>query len=480
VVLPVTVHIPADAQDWDADQVLIQVTSQTDPGKTASSQLTTTARLYGVAFTPPSASIEAPQGTTVTYTLHVNNIGGYSDTFTVTVNSQWAAQVSPIIIGPIGPTQSADVKVSIDIPTGLPGGSYDEAVVTATSWGDTSRTGHATLRTIGNIYGLIVRPAYSTQVSLPGSTVTYTLQITNTSNVSDSFDLVLGHHDWPVTLSDSAIGPLNENGGTATFTVTVDIPQGSPDRAADSIVITVTSHTIPDRVAIATLDTTARLYGVTILPPDMVKEGLPGEKVVYSLTVTNSGGYLDTYTVTATGGWLVETNSPFVGPLEPDSAEKITVTVQIPNNAVDATNFSTVKVTSWGDPSIHEQATLATTSKLYGVALNMTHFSGFGLPGEDVIYELQVTNTSNNTDTFTVEISSAWLIKVEPVWIGPLSPHTVAKLKVVVSIPIDAERGINSVATLWVTSRADAAKQAEAFLTTYVDWRHVYLPVVQK
>jgi uncharacterized membrane protein len=137
-------------------------------------------------------------------------------------------------------------------------------------------------------------------------------------------------------------------------------------------------------------------------------------------------------------------------------------------------------VTSWGNADIRDQSTLVTTSKLFGVALNTDSLSILGLPGEEVVYELQVTNTSNYTDTFTVQITSTWLAMAEPVWIGPLPAHGFTTLKVFVRIPIDADKGSSSDTIVVVNSRADISKQAVANLTTYVAWYQLFLPVVQK
>jgi uncharacterized membrane protein len=479
-ILPVTVNIPEDAEDWQSDTVLIRVASQADPFQTDESQITTVARKYGVAFTPPFSSIEALQGTTVTYTLQINNTGGYNDTYSVTVDAQWNTEITPTIVGPLDPGQSADITVAVEIPSGLPGGTYDEAILTAKSWGDPDQSGQALLRTIGNVFGLIVRPAYEEQVALPGSTVTYHLMITNTSNLSDTYDITQGSHAWPVMLSASTIGPLDDHGGTAPLTVTVVIPPAAPDWESDSVVITVTSQIVQSRSAIATLKTTARLFGVNVTPGEMDKDGIPGQKVVYPLTVTNTGGYIDTFTVSGMGGWTIDINPSILGPLDPGASERITVTVEIPVNAGDAVNASIVTVTSWEDPQIFAQSTLSTRSKLYGVVLAPDALTRFGDPGEEVTFELEVTNSSNYADTFTVHVTSDWLTEINPIWIGPIPAHATATLTVIVSIPVDAGTGSTSSAVISVTSQADPARQDIAYLTTIVGRGQLFLPMVQK
>jgi uncharacterized membrane protein len=217
-----------------------------------------------------------------------------------------------------------------------------------------------------------------------------------------------------------------------------------------------------------------------VTPSEMADDGFPGTRVVYPLTITNTGGFPDTFTVTAVGGWPLDVSSTLVGPLEANIAEKITVNVDIPANAVDAIDFTNVVVTSCGNPEVSDQSILATTSRLYGVVLDPNSQFFIGSPGEDVVYELQVTNNSNYSDTFIVQINNSWITLAEPVWIGPLPPHTSTTLQVTVSIPLDAVLGSNSLATVEVTSLTDDRKNAVAYLTTYVEWVGLYLPLVKK
>jgi uncharacterized repeat protein (TIGR01451 family) len=115
----------------------------------------------------------------------------------------------------------------------------------------------------------VVEPAYGVEVSAdqtgagtPGSVVTYTVTVTNTSNFSvDSFNVTLGTHAYSTTVSTDVVGPL-AMGESATFVVTVLIPDTALAGDHDSVQITVTSVGDPTKTAI--LNVTTNVY-VTIL-----------------------------------------------------------------------------------------------------------------------------------------------------------------------------------------------------------------------
>ena len=158
------------------------------------------------------------------------------------------------------------------------------------------------------------------------------------------------------------------------------------------------------------------------------------------------------------------------------------LTVHIPSEEGNATENTLLTVTSHGDPAVNDQAIFHTTSKLYGVSLSPGVFSKSGVPGNIVTYNLQVTNTSEYSDTFTVKVSneSGWLVSADPMWIGPVESHSTAMLAIIVNIPIDAEKDSSSLTSVEVKSWSDHSKEASAYLTTYVAQYTVYLPLIQK
>jgi hypothetical protein len=94
---------------------------------------------------------EAPTGSgfpgeLVTYTLALANTGDLSDTYTMTVASEWPA-VGPSSLGPISPSLSVGFVVTVTVPMEMMYGESDVATVTAISGGDPRGMASATLTT---------------------------------------------------------------------------------------------------------------------------------------------------------------------------------------------------------------------------------------------------------------------------------------------------------------------------------------------
>ena len=105
-------------------------------------------------------------------------------------------------------------------------------------------------------YGLAIAPSTDAQTGSPGRTVTYTLQVTNTGNVSDTLDVAASGHTWPTSVP-TPLGPLAA-GTSARTVVTVSIPTSAMLAEVDVATITITSWGDDTKWVTATLTTSAR------------------------------------------------------------------------------------------------------------------------------------------------------------------------------------------------------------------------------
>jgi uncharacterized membrane protein len=256
----VAVTIPLGSECVDQDVTTVVFTSQADGSATDSSTLTTSAgAVAGVTVTPVSGTLSGDPGQTVAYTLRVTNTGTCTDTFTVGVSGDAWTAIVPSSVGPLGPGVGADVEVMVTVPSAAQCVDSDAITVAFTSQRNGSVTDSSTLTTWANaVGGVIAAPTLSNQSGAPGTTVTYTLRVTNTGNCADT--VLVGYaspHGWIATVP-STVGPLAPGQG-ANVQVAIQIPFGTADGTLDTATVTWTSQNDGAIRATTSLRTTAHI-----------------------------------------------------------------------------------------------------------------------------------------------------------------------------------------------------------------------------
>ncbi len=204
-------------------------------------------------------------GETLTYRLWGRNTTALTQTLTLSLDGNtWPsaplAQTTPLL----APGAGAPLTVTVTIPGEAHPPQTD--VLTATLRGDTGG------ETLGVVYltsrvngarGVSLTPAYLSQDALPGETVTYTLRLTNTGTLTDTYGLYVNGAVWP-THAPGSIGPLSP-GAARTFTLTVQVTAGAADGTYDDITLSAVSEAVPTIRASATLKTRS-VWHHTYLP----------------------------------------------------------------------------------------------------------------------------------------------------------------------------------------------------------------------
>ena len=126
--------------------------------------------------------------------------------------------------------------------------------MTATSTGDPGESDSATLTTTANgAYGVELS-ADMAMSGASGTTVVYSVWITNTGNTTDTFDLVASGHSWNANHAATAtLGP----GESMMVDVMVAIPGGANSGDMDAVTVTATSQGDTGESDSTTLTTTA-------------------------------------------------------------------------------------------------------------------------------------------------------------------------------------------------------------------------------
>ncbi len=196
-----------------------------------------------------------------------------------------------------------------------------------------------------------------------GQTVTFTVKVTNTSPIMDTYDLEVTEIDgWGATLDDDLLEDV-ESGASVNVTLSVIVPSDAEDGDEDAITVTATSQA--DSTVSASDTCTAKAgivvekVKVTISPTS--KDGSPGDDVTYSVTVKNEGTSTDTFSLQATdtAGWSPRISLSTLT-LDAEASGTATVTVTIPDDAAAGAS-TTITVTASGtgyDDSITSTASV--------------------------------------------------------------------------------------------------------------------------
>ena len=443
--------------------------------------------VVGVQLEPDNAGRGFP-GLPITYTHVLTNIGFYTDTFHLAARSShgWPAQaLSQTVM--VGPGSAARVVVMIQVPAGALSGTVDTTIVTATSgfspypFDTAVDTTTVTLRR-----GVSLEPD---QVALILSNpsqprpVLFPHLLTNTGNYTDTFNFTWSSSaGLPVTVNpaQATLGP----GQSRPAWVTVTVPALNPDiLLVDTTHITATSQFSPT-VHDAVTDTTFVNRNVEVeFAPDNSGRGRPGETLLYTHTLTNTGNYTDTFQLTSSG-W-----GTLLGPAEvtlgANASRTVEVEVIIPSLALSNTvNTTLITATSQFQPTIYDPPawsgpvsdTVTDTTlveRVVGVDLRnrVPEGEGWCIIAPDVaVYTFRIINLGNYTDTFDITASSqhGWPVSINPnpVTIGPWQRSNIL---VSVSVPAIITQ-TEDLLLVTATSRADPSVSDSSTYLTRVNW----------
>ncbi len=348
-----------------SDTFTLYVTSTTVPQVGAQGTGTTYALAdLSLALAAEQDHLGGPAGRPLTYTLRLTNTGSYTDGYALAaLGNGWPTAIIPPVVPALGPGASAQILVRVDIPA-APSTPTDTVTIQATSGWDSSIWSRQTLHSA--VLGVAVAAGDSVAVGAPGETITHTMVVTNVGSATDTYDLGTGGNRWPLTLLTPHLGPLGP-GERAEVYVTVQIPiapLAGTVLFSDVFFLHVTSTVAPSVTADAAGTTLAAADLSVALAADRESGlGWPGDVVLYTLTVTNTGSYTDSYSLEILPGFSwPATLSPTITPaLAPGASAMAWAWVTVPGGAGGTTDALTVRARSAWSEAVWAEASVVTT-----------------------------------------------------------------------------------------------------------------------
>jgi uncharacterized membrane protein len=456
--LTLTVTILADTPANVVDGTSVTATSQSNSNISGTVTNTTTVNAVYALLLEPDNSGSGNPGQTVVYTHTLTNQANITDTFHLTAGSSanFALTLSPSVPVTLAPGASAAITLTLTIATDAAGNLVDTTSVTATSQGGDFSDTVTNTTTVNPVLALLLTPD-NVRSGNPGEVLVYSHNLTNQSNITDSYALTAtSSAGFGVVLSPATPITLTA-GASISVTLTVAIPPGTLAGTVDTTSLTAVSQTDGSVTGTVTNTTTVNTVFGLLLEPDKSGSGDPGQTVVYTHTLTNQTNITDTFNIVASSSLGFGTG---LAPLPPitvgaGASTTLTLSVTIPAGTLaGSTDTTSVTATSQTDTSVTGTAVNVTTvNTVYGLLLTPDNQSA-GNPGQTLLYSHTLTNQGNTADTFDITTNSSAGFAVTLVTETPVTllPGTSATIVLTVGIPEDAAAGTEDITSVTATS----------------------------
>ncbi|OMF69648.1 DUF7507 domain-containing protein [Paenibacillus glucanolyticus] len=326
---------------------------------------------------------QANPGDTVHYTITVTNTGSVPLT-NIVINDP----VLPFnsTIPTLAPGATVIETVPFVVPADAAAGSVIANVVTVTPAETEPQQDTATI-TVNETPAILLTKTANLANALPGDTITYTITVTNTGNVSLT----------NVTVTDPLLGfitviptlaVLQTQSFTPTFTVPLETPVGS--------VITNVSTAVSDQTGPVEATTSVLINpltpALTVVKTPSSPTAAPGETITYTITVTNTGAVPLTSVVLTD---LTLGISQDIGTLSVGQSQVFTFSFTIPAEAPSGLVIVNTAIVTTDQTNPEDGTSTVIVSPSPGLLITKTIAPLQAAPGRTVTATIVVENTGN-------------------------------------------------------------------------------------
>ena len=443
-VIRVSVHV----QDTDYDYIY---------GYCYTTTTVNDGRVYGVTISTPYLSKQAIPGGHALYDLYVTNTGEETDSFLLSleeVEPGWSTDLSQFSIDNLGPDEEANVVLSVTCP---PDSVKDDWSLASVGVASSNREQfHDNLTTTTSVRipvrNVMLTVDVDSMSGNPGTTMTYSMTLTNNGTDPDDFTLSVVRCDdcsaWGVSLSTLLIEDLGVDKSRA-FDFHVEIPPSA--RNTDSAVMGVVATSVGNSSKSDGVDTTT--FVNKVFDHRITWSGLqilnPGDTSSFNLTLFNEGNSVQSYTFELTSscpsGWGFENTFPYTtADLNPYNGEEtFSVPFEVPSNANPVLfNCELDLVVDESGVTVGD-FTLSVEVEYYAeFTIDVIEIESFGGPGTVHVFKVDLMNKANAQDDIALHIDG-----LLDGWTACISSECVSSLTVPKGETISFELKITSRST---------------------------------
>jgi uncharacterized membrane protein len=332
VILSVTPPLGAPA--GTTVNLTVQATSQGDSNyKLQTSIATVVKKMAGTssALKTSTQALAGNPGDTVSYDFTIENTGNAPDTFTLSVDSQWATTIKG---GTTTNELQPKVKQTVTLETTVPttGMAGDKNVVTLTvksTLDQTYQRDSTAVITCLQVYDLSVAETPITLDVTPGDSATFTIKLGNDGNGDDIVNLTITStpdipQDWTVSYDAKTTVKAGKN---KDILVTMTTPKTA--LAHDYAITFNVVGSNGDKVQKPVTLTVKQVYELDLSAATPTAQVKAGKMVVLTVTVKNTGNGEDTVQMSANNldPKLTATFSEQEFKLAPGASKDVTVTL---------------------------------------------------------------------------------------------------------------------------------------------------------
>lgn len=300
VLVTVPLGVPAET----INTVTVTARSNGDNTKSDSAQDQVEVQSVDGADLSPGQTMNAPAGTTVTFTHTLTNTGSTELSYRIEAENSQADWPAPVLdpaspIGPLAPGATVSLVVTVEVPGEASGGISNTTTLRIYAEGATDPAplldSEQDVTRVGDPFEVLITPNRS-GTALPDSTVVFTHTVTNIGTNPDSYRLTVAESSGLPTFVAPDLVDLGP-GESQTISVTIRLPLGLAAGAEAFARVTATSLGQAGVSGSATDEITiGRVAGVDLAAAQVRGVGTSGGQIVLdSLTLRNTGNAVDSF-----------------------------------------------------------------------------------------------------------------------------------------------------------------------------------------